>query len=132
MGAWKQYVVDKGFSTSAAVTQYYVVKRTAAGSAGPVVGPVTAVTDVPFGVAQEEVTTAEQARGKQIAVALIGISVCIAGAAITAGQRLTLGATGKVVPAVAASSIVGLAMSDASGDGKQVSVLLALGSPVHP
>lgn len=132
MGGWTQYVAWKGFGTTAATIIYRAVKRTAAGSNGPNVGPITAVTDVPFGVAGEDVTTAEQARGKQLPVAMMGMIPVEAGAAITAGQRVTIDSVGRAVPAVAASSILGLAVSDASGSGKLTTVLLALGSPVHP
>lgn len=131
-GGWRQYVVDKGFATSGATIIYRAVKRTANGASGPIVGPIAAVTDVPFGVAQEDVSAAEQARGKQLDVAMMGVAIVEAGAAVTAGQRLTIDSVGRAVPAVAASSILGLCVQDASGSGKLTSVLLALGSPVHP
>lgn len=131
-GGWRQYVIDKGFATSAATVIYRAVKRTANGSSGPIVEPVTAVTDVPFGVAQEDVSAAEFARGKQLDVAMSGVAIVEAGAAVTAGQRVTIAADGRAVPAVAASSILGLCVQDASGAGKLTSVLLCLGAPVHP
>ena len=129
-GGWRQYLIDKGFATSAAVTIYRAVKRTGNGSSGPIVGLVTAVTDQVFGVAQEDVSTAEQARGKQLDVAMEGVAIVEAGAAVTAGQKLTIDATGRAVPAVTGSSILGLCVQDASGAGKLTSVLLNLGGNV--
>jgi len=129
-GGWRQYVVDKGFATSAATVIYRAVKRTGNGASGPIVGPVTALTDQVFGVAQEDVNAAEFARGKQLDVAMMGVAIVEAGAAVTAGPKLTIDTSGRAGPSVVGSAILGLCVQDASASGKLTSVLLNLGGNV--
>jgi hypothetical protein len=95
----RTYGIDKGFNVSAAVTKYCAVKM--ATSPAETVSPVSAVADVPIGIAMEGVATGEIAKGKGCPVALSGQMPFKAGAtACNPGNNLSLGvlADGTLVP----------------------------------
>lgn len=132
MSAWRQYLLDKGFNPGAAITKYRACKISSLGSDGLVVAQATAVTDIFFGVSDEEILTAEQTAGKRIRLVLMGVAIVECGAAVTAGQLLTFDTSGRAVPAVTASRSLGLALSTGSGAGKYVSVLVDSSNRLSP
>lgn len=100
------FVLDKGYDASAAITKFYAVKMTGVAEQ---VGPITANTDEIQGFAQFGVTTAEIAKGKGASVRCIGITEAVAVGAIADGNWVTLEADGRVSALVNASgkTIVG-------------------------
>lgn len=103
-------------------SQYKVVEL---GSSG--VSATNATTDVPVGVLQNKPTT-----GLAADVMMLGISRCIAVAAITKGVKVSCTAAGKVQTAATGQHIVGIALEAASADGDIIPVLLTLGGAPLP
>ncbi len=125
MAAGGNFVLDKGYDAAAAITKFRFVKF----SANQTVTPVTAISDVPAGVAQFGVTSAEIIQGKGASVRLIGISEVEASAAIAVGQRVEMLADGRVRPVTGASGAreCGLCVgAPATNAGDRVSVLVTL------
>jgi hypothetical protein len=96
---------------------------------GNVVEAVTAITDDAIGVLQNKPN--EPGLGvftmkKQSAATVMidGVSRVYAGAAINAGQKLTINAVGQVIPAAVGNKVVGVAEDSVSAAGLLVSVLL--------
>ena len=98
--AWGNFVLDKGFTSSAALTKYRCVKfSTVTGQ----VSPVGAITDEIAGVVQYGITTAELADGKDASVRVIGVTEVEASGAIGYGKWCTLENDGRVCELVGAS-----------------------------
>lgn len=116
----RNFVLDKGYDVSAAVTKYRAVKMTA----DQTVGPVSAVGDVVIGIAQDSVTAGEITKGKGCPVAVNGISAFECGATpCVAGNKLALGvaANGTLVPlgtAGAGTDVVGICVLGAAAGGR--------------
>lgn len=94
----RSYGLDKGFDVSAAVTKYCAVKMSATAET---VSPVSAVGDVPIGIAIESVSAGEITKGKGVPVAMSGQVPFKAGATpCVPGNQLVLGvlADGTLVP----------------------------------
>jgi hypothetical protein len=124
---YRNFVVDKGYDCSAAVTKYRAVKMTAEQT----VGPIAAAADLPVGIAQESVAAGDITKGKGCPVAEVGISAFEADAACTAGQRLVVGASGNgtLAPQGTASAgtvIVGMCLAGANAQGKRGTVRLGI------
>jgi hypothetical protein len=120
------YLFNRPFIPSAAITQYRVVKITAADT----VTTAAAGTDKPIGVCTEEITTADVTNGRVAAIAQMGTARCIAGAAITAGATVASDASGRVVAAVATNFPVGIALQAAAAAGDHIDVFLTIGGVV--
>lgn len=122
------FVLDKGYACTLAVTKFRAVKYT--GNTEEV-GPVTAITDDPAGWAQYGVTLAEVAKGKGPSVRLLGITEAEAAGAIAVGQRCQLEADGRVSAAVGASGkrLVGRCVGFAAVNaGDRISMLIYPGN----
>jgi hypothetical protein len=115
------FILDKGFRTQAAVAMFTAVKT---GTVNESVTPVTAVTDVVLGWAQETASAQDATDGRVINVRMLGITRAIAGAAITRGARVKITATGKVIAATAAGPAHGIAMYSVTADNDHVDVLI--------
>jgi hypothetical protein len=104
--AFGNFLLDKGYACSGAVSKFFAVKFTA----DEVVGPVTAITDRIAGFAQFGVTAPEIAKGKGAPVRRQGITEAVATGAIGVGVQVQLEADGRVSAAVGASGkrIVGV------------------------
>jgi hypothetical protein len=128
MPATRNFILNKGYDLSAAVTKNRAVKMTAEET----VGPVTAATDIVIGVAEFSRTAGDIARGVGVNVWLSGIAIMEAAAAITAGTRVQLVADGRATPAVGASGarILGTCTKGCTGAGQEVSVALDLNAGV--
>lgn len=75
-----------------------------------------------IGIALEPYDPATDGPGG-VGVRTEGVAQAVAGAAITAGQRLQVGANGKLVP-LDTGAPIGFALTSAAGDGFPVDVLL--------
>jgi hypothetical protein len=105
------YVLDKGFVViTTAVAQFTLVKQVAGQPEQCTV--VSATTDLPIGVIQQSVATADLA--KQVAdVRIMGISKAIAGGTVAVGDKVKTDAAGKVVTNAIGTlaNVVGIALS---------------------
>lgn len=122
--AWGNFVLDKGFLSTAALTKFRCVKP---GTTTETVSPVTANTDDIFGVAQFGITSAELADGKDASIRMVGVSEVEASGAIHYGKYCTLEADGRVSELVGSSgkSIVGKCVgSPASVAGDRIAMLI--------
>jgi len=81
-------------------------------------GTVAAAAGAMLGLSQCDAET-----GDQVPVDTLGTSIATAGAEITAGQDLEVGAAGKLVP-LSAGRKVAVALQAGAGDGSLVEVLL--------
>lgn len=81
-------------------------------------GTVAAAAGAMLGLSQFDAEA-----GDQVPVDTLGTSIATAGAAITAGQDLEIGAAGKLVP-LAAGRKVAVALQAAAADGALIEVLL--------
>jgi len=125
------FVLDKGFQTQTALTKFFCVKY---GTADQTCTAVTGTTDLVLGVVQEDATAADVTRGRIVDVRLMGIARCVAGAAITRGARVIVGATGKVLTlagGTANQNVVGIAMTTVTTDLDHIDVLLTPGGAVN-
>jgi Uncharacterized conserved protein (DUF2190) len=124
MPATGNFLLDKGYDAAGVL-----VKKRACKMVGEeLVGPITAIADVPIGVAQFDVSAAEIAKGKGASVRLAGISVMECSAAIAAGALVQMAADGRAAPYTGASGarILGLCTKGATTAGNEVSVALDL------
>ena len=122
------FVLDKGYGCSVAITKFRGVKFT--GNAEEV-GPISAISDDPAGWAQFGVTTAEVAKGKGPSVRVLGITEAEAAGAIAVGARCQLEADGRVSSIVGASGkrIVGRCVGHAAVNaGDRISMLIYPGN----
>lgn len=116
------FVLDKGYDTSAALTKFRAVKMTGNPEE---VGPVTANTDEIQGFAQFSVAAGEILTGKGASVRLMGITEAEAVGAIDEGKWVTLEADGRVSELVNASgkTIVGKCVGFAAANaGDRISL----------
>lgn len=128
MPATGNFVLDKGYAASAALTKYRAVKMTAEET----VSPIAAKTDVVAGVAQFSVTSTEITKGKFASIRVEGASVMEAGAACAVGGLAGLMADGTVRTAVTGDRVIGMFRQGASGIGIQASVELSLPGYILP
>lgn len=96
--------------------QYKFVKETAART----VNVCTAITDIAYGIQQDDTAAA----GRAVGVAIDGISKCVANAAIAAGARVAPAATSKAQTAVGTQFPRGLAVTAAAADNDVFECLL--------
>jgi hypothetical protein len=120
--AWGNFILDSGFDVTAAITKFRLVKLTAAET----VGAVTGIADVPIGVAQYGIATAEVAKGKNASIRVLGVSEAEAAGAIAVGVLVTQEADGRVSALVGASGkrIVGICVgAPAAAAGDRIALL---------
>lgn len=79
----------------------------------------TVLGQICFGIAEMDALS-----GQDFPVAVSGIAIVQAGAAIAIGDAITTSATGKAVVAAATQQILGRAMSAASADGEFIRISL--------
>lgn len=110
-----------GAVAETAVTRYFGVQR---GSGAKEVDPITALTDFPVGVVQNETVlgAGTVTAGSPAQVVYEGQCIAEAGAAIAAFQEIQFNAAGKVIVAVATGRRCGIALDAASGDGSQINI----------
>lgn len=124
MPATGNFLLDKGYDVQAAIVKKRAVKLVGE----ELVGPVTAIADIPIGVAQFDCTTGEIAKGKGASVRLAGISVMECSAAIAAGGLVQMASDGRAAPYTGASGarLLGLCTKGSTTAGQEVSVHLDL------
>lgn len=122
--AWGNFVLDKGFLSTAALTKFRCVKF---GTTTETVSPVTGNTQDICGVAQFGITTAELADGKDASIRMMGVSEVEASGAISYGAYCTLEADGRVSALVGSSgkSVVGKCVGNPSTNaGDRIAMLI--------
>ena len=125
MPGYGNHILDKGYDAAAAITKYRAVKLHATTET---VTPVAASTDIVYGIAQNEVTTAELAKKKGVAVRAEGITEWEVAAAVTRGQEVMAAADGRATPATGATNrVAGLVLEGADAAGKRATVRLISG-----
>lgn len=118
MPASRNYQLDKGFAATAAITKFRAVKLSNAGA--QTVAPIAAAADEPFGIAQESLSVAEQAKNFGVPVATLGAggeTEMEAGTAVAIGDRIVLDSVGRGVPVGTASAgtlVIGIARQAAT------------------
>lgn len=134
------YVLSKGFlmTGSTAVRRGQLVVQATSTALQPTRCAIAeAITDRVLGVLQEDLDVDKVLTGKAyVGVAILGIAECIAGEALSAGDRVSSNAgsagppdtRGRAIVADATSIPFGVAMADAAA-GDYVSVLLTPGLP---
>ena len=106
--------VTVSFKASDAITANRFVQVT-----GPrEVSAITAVTEVPLGVAIESVTA-----GQDVAVDIGGVAIVTASAALSAGVAVGISANGRIA-AAGANNVVGILIDTVAAAGELASVAL--------
>lgn len=121
--AWGNFLLDIGMDAAAQVLKFRFCKY----SAAETVTPITAITDVPAGVPQYSVLTADLVRGKGASVRVIGVSEVEASAAIAVGALVELVNDGRVRTITGASGarVVGKCVGNPSTNaGDRISCLI--------
>lgn len=126
MPGYGNFILDKGYDADAAIAKYTAVK---VGAEDESVAPVSSQGETGLGIAQYGVTADEIDKGKGASVRLEGISIWVAGASITRGQKVTCQADGQCEPASSGDHVWGIAQQDGEA-GDQIAV--ALSGPVQP
>lgn len=123
------HVLDKGFIPTTAVRQFRVVVA----GAKERCAEAAAAGALPLGVCQEEVPAADVAVDVErvAAIRLMGISRCIADAAIGIGVRVRTDAQGRVTAMAAGTAVqnlVGITTTASAAAGDHIDVMLAVGN----
>jgi len=116
------FILDKGYDASAAITKFRAVKFTAEET----VAPVTAIGDMVIGIEQFGVTAAEIAKGKGASVRTQGISEMEASAAIAVGAEVGITADGRAAAMGAGVRSIGVCTKGCANAGERISVMLNL------
>ena len=121
------FVLDKGFIIDAASNQFKCQKVVTATKEH---ATEAGAGEFAVGVLQETVSAADATAGRVCDIRIMGISRCIASAAIAIGDRVVVAATGKVATAAATTAKqaqVGIAMTAAAANNDHLDVLLTPG-----
>jgi len=116
------YIQDKGYDASAAITKFRGVKFTA--GTEEAVTPVTAATDQIAGVAQVSVSAGEITRGKGVSVRRMGATEWECSAAIAIGVPVAMAADGRCKTAAAGERVVGVCDEPTLNAGERARVTL--------
>lgn len=119
-------IFDKGMVAATAVPLYRVVKLTAVETAAVM---DTAGADW-IGVSQEEVDAEDVANGRVFRVRLMGITRCVASAAVSLNAKVASTNDGRVATATTGQNVIGRALTPATAAGQWINVLLTPGAPV--
>lgn len=123
MPGYGNFVLDKGYKASAAITKFRAVKMS---GAPETVSPSAAVTDNIVGIAQYSVSAGEITNGKRVSVRHEGISEMEISEAINEGDEIAIVADGRAAVAVATERVIGVALSAAGTAGNRIAVQLSL------
>lgn len=118
-------ILDKGYQATTAIEQFRAVTLTS----NDQVKRADAAAQATIGICQELITTDEATapKGRIAAIRVMGISRCVAGAAVTRMTKVTTDSTGRIVPATTGQYAIGIAVEAASAAGDHFSVLLNQG-----
>lgn len=114
-------VLSKGLVADTAIPKFHAVKLTATEHCEV----VDTAGELAIGICQEEISADDVDDGRVAAVRIMGISNCIAGAAIDQSAEVTVADDGRVVTAGAGDRVLGVATIAASAAGDWVTVLLS-------
>ena len=129
MAGGANYVLDKGYKASGALTQFLAVKFS--GTTYDTVAPISGLTDAPLGICQETISAGDATNGRVCDIRILGISRAVAGGVINPGDRVKVDATGKLiaVPGVAGTNdkVVGISLGAPTVTNDIFDVLLTPG-----
>jgi len=135
------FVLDKGCqipttyasSDVNGVQAFRFVRITGQGTGAPIVDRCSAITQVPYGVVQENVDQSKVLLGKVVAdVRIIGISRVTAGAAVAIAAEVSTDTQGRAITAATTSRVSGIALQAAAAAGDQIDVLLVQAGRIVP
>jgi hypothetical protein len=115
--AWEIEGLDFTLEAAAdlSANQYFILKVDSSGKAA-----LCGAGEPAIGALQNEPDSA----GKAASIRFVGISKVVAGDAIAAGAQVASDASGKAITATTGANIVGIALSQAAGDGVIIPVAL--------
>jgi hypothetical protein len=122
------FVLDKGYLAAVAIGKFLCVK---VGAGDELCTIVTGTNDAVLGVSQEAATAQDALDGRVIDIRLMGITMCVAQAAIARGAKVRAHSSGKVTTLAGTAglveNIVGIALETVTTDGDWLHVLLTPG-----
>jgi predicted RecA/RadA family phage recombinase len=124
MPASQNFVLAKGYPAAAAITKKRAVKFVGDGTQS--VTPITAVGDIPCGVAMFSVSSTEITKGKKASIMTKGRAVMEAAGAINEGQLVYLASDGRATTTATSATRIGVCDEPAAGAGSECSVSLDL------
>lgn len=131
MGFGGHYILDKGFAAAGAITKFRFVKGVAGQSDPRQVEICDTAGERVLGVCVEEITAANATEGRIASIALLGVVLVEAGAAVTQYAVVQTDATGRAIAAATGDAVVGMALDAAGGAGEWIAVLLTgAGAPI--
>lgn len=119
------FVLDKGFQATTAITQFRAVTLTA----NDAVKQTDGAAQFAIGVCQESITAADATNERICDVRILGITRAINGVAgaLARMAKVATDTTGRVVVATTGQAVLGVVMSAAAAQGDQVDLLLTPG-----
>lgn len=117
------YVLNDGLIANEAITAKRFVKQVAA--AEKHIDMADTQGERVLGVSVDMATAGDATNGRVVNVALLGIAVVEAGAAVARGALLMTNATGQAITATATNRVVGYALSSAANAGEWIQIILA-------
>lgn len=100
--------------------QYFCVKVVAANEGAPTVDLTSNITDIVYGVLQDK----PNAAGQHGTVAVGGVTLAVASAAIALNAKVAPTAVGKIQLAVSTQNPIGIALKAATADGDIIPIRL--------
>lgn len=123
--AGSNFVLDKSWIPTAAVRKFRAVVASTSNKDN--IAEASSAGVRIRGICQEEITTGDVALGRVADIRVMGVSRCIAGAAVAIDDPLVTDNQGRVVPAAAATANqnqVGIAWTAAAAAGDHIEVML--------
>lgn len=129
MGVGPNYVLDKGFVSTGA-SAYAFGEAVVLNGDGTKCARATSAGAQVLGVCQEVLDATRVATGKAVIdIRLLGITRCIAGAAVSVGQKVTNDTSCRAVAGGGAGTpSFGIALTAATAAGQMIDVLLTPGN----
>lgn len=121
------FVLDKGYTCLAAVRRFRVVFAT---TTREQVREANAAGGIPLGVCQEEISADDATRGRVANIRIMGISRCVADAAIPIDTYVRAAADGRVTTLAAVTqnqNVVGRTTTASAAAGDHIDVILMPG-----
>lgn len=124
-------VLDKGFLATTQIRQYRAVKLDT--SEVQAVQVVDTAGERAVGVIQDQALTDDRDVGERVVnVRMLGITWCVASAAIAAGVQVAVTANGRIATATSGDIPIGVTTNAADAEGDHVEVLLTPGQNAVP
>ena len=134
MASGGHQVLNKGFQAAGAITQFRFVELVSGQERQ--VQQASALNNLVVGVCQETITADDATKGRVANIAMMGVTLVEAGAAITKGAKVRTDAQGRAVAlantAGTVDQVAGIALDDASAAGDWIAILLTPGVTHNP